>query len=300
MPRPLRLAAALALLAVAAATVAGVRAADAAYPGGNGLIVFVSNRGGGGYALYTMKPDGSGVHRITPKAAMVRQPAWSPDGSQIAYVQNSRIWVVTASGAGAHAIGPTGGVGFPTWGPGGAKLVFEWNDSVFSMAADGTAVTPVRVDEGAGSFSKWAPSWSADGTRIVYVEGNGEHSGSIWAMSPTGAGAHALTTGGDLGNIDSAPDWSPNGKRVALERYIDCSGGSCTNAVWVMNANGSGLHQVLKDAAFPSWSPDGTKLSFVRKVGGSSEIFVASANGTAVKRLTKSYASDFSPDWQPS
>jgi TolB protein len=168
------------------------------------------------------------------------------------------------------------------------------------MNADGSAVTVIRADEGAGDYSKWEPSWSSVGSKIVYVEGNGESSGGIWSMSSAGAGAHALTPYGGDTNIDSAPDWSPSATKIAFQRYVDCSGGSCKNAVYVMNANGTGAHLVKKGASFPSWSPAGNKIAFVRRMGGSTEIFSMNTNGSSLKRLTNNGASDFSPDWAPS
>lgn len=192
-----------------------------------------------------------------------------------------------------------GGVGFPTWHPSGMRLAFEWSDSICVMADDGSGLTPIRPDEGAGDDSKWAPSWSPLGGKIAYVEGTGEHSGSIYVMNANGSSPVSRTKGYELGNVDSAPDWSPDGTRIAFQRYLDCLTGSCTNAVDVMRANGAGLRLLVRDAAFPSWSPDGRWIAFVRRAGGASEIFKIRVDGSGLTRLTRNAVSDFSPDWQP-
>jgi TolB protein len=80
---------------------------------------------------------------------------------------------------------------------------------------------------------------------------------------------------------------------------VNCSGGTCTNAIFVVNANGTGLHQVVLNGATPAWSPNGKKILFVRKAGGASDIFVVNADGTGVTRLTVNHVSDYSPSWQP-
>ncbi|MGZ4384787.1 MAG: TolB family protein [Gaiellaceae bacterium] len=289
----------LAGMVVAALGLPSAQAAQRAYPGTNGKIVFVSNRGGSGLALYTMNANGGGVKRITPEEARVGQPSWSADGSRIAYVQDSRILIVEADGSPVTTLTPDG-VRFPSWKPSGDKLAFEVNDSVAVINADDSGWKYIRQKgSGGDEFPAWEPSWSPLGTSIAYVQGTGYFSGSIAVMKADGTGSHALTKGHDLGEIDSVPDWSPDGKKIAFQRYVDCSGGTCANAVYAMNADGSGLHLVKKNAATPSWSPDGKRLLFVRRVSGNSEIFVMKADGTGVKRLTKNGHSDFSPDWQP-
>ena len=66
-------------VAVLAPTAGG---AHAAYPGKNGRVAFLSNRGGGGYKLFTMKSDGTGVKLVTA-GANSNSPSWSPDGARL-------------------------------------------------------------------------------------------------------------------------------------------------------------------------------------------------------------------------
>ena len=78
--RPIR----LVLLAVFALLVTGPPA-QAAFPGRNGKITFVSERAA--YEVFTMNADGSGVTKLTELPGFARHPAWSPDGTEIAFVQ---------------------------------------------------------------------------------------------------------------------------------------------------------------------------------------------------------------------
>src|SRR4029078_7424189 len=79
------------------------RGADAAFPGGNGKIAFVSGRDGNS-EIYTMNPDGSAQTNISNNAAFDPDPAWSADGSQIAFSSsrdgNREIYKMNADGSG--------------------------------------------------------------------------------------------------------------------------------------------------------------------------------------------------------
>jgi Tol biopolymer transport system component len=81
----------LALLAAAALAagllvlVASEEAAEAAFPGQNGKIAFVSDRDSGEPAIYTMNPDGTNLSNISIGQEFPQGPAWSPDGTKIAF-----------------------------------------------------------------------------------------------------------------------------------------------------------------------------------------------------------------------
>ena len=83
--------------------------ANAAFPGGNGLIAFQSDRGDGGSKIFAMHPDGSGVHRLTPSDKVSENPAFSPSGHRIAFTRMNSdfhldIFVMRANGTDEHRL----------------------------------------------------------------------------------------------------------------------------------------------------------------------------------------------------
>jgi hypothetical protein len=95
--------------------------AQAAYPGADGLIAFV--RGGD---IYTIKASGSGLHRLTG-GGRDSGPRWSPNGSQIAYLDRGNLWIM--NGAGHHQTQVTHAAPHytdarPSWSPNGRYLAF--------------------------------------------------------------------------------------------------------------------------------------------------------------------------------
>ena len=101
-------------LVIGAGLLALPGAADAAFPGHNGAIVFASNRGGL-YDLYSLSAPGAKLRRLTHTRVVHEfSPAWSPDGRSIAYVRRSfadenhpgpfEIWVMRANGSHAHFV----------------------------------------------------------------------------------------------------------------------------------------------------------------------------------------------------
>jgi TolB protein len=99
-------------------------------------------------------------------------------------------------------------------------------------------------------------------------------------------------------SLNILPAWSPDGRSLA---YVSYRLG--TPEIFVASIfEGKSLNMTAGksgQAFAPSWSPDGKKVAFAANRSGNMEIWVANANGSDVKRLTNSAASETAPCWSP-
>ena len=285
-----------ALLLAATFSVLPATPAEAAFPGANGRIAFVSNRDGND-EIYAMAVDGTGQTRLTSSAAVDDDPVWSPDGSRIAFRSdrdgNPEIYVMNANGSGPTRLTDNLATDQkPTWSPDGTRMAF-WSDrngnfEIFVMNADGTGQTNVSNN----ASVDLQPAWSPAGNRIAFWsdrDGNLE----IYVMNADGTGQTRLT---NSPAIDEDPAFSPDGTRLVYNSNSDGN-----NEVYVMNADGTGQTRLTNSPAFDgqsTWSPDGTRMAFVSTRDGNLEIYQMNANGSGQARQTSNAANDSAPDWQ--
>ncbi len=313
--------AALALLVAAAGFVVAIRAFHAgprsttlSPPIRNGLIAF--SRGGAVAGLYVMNPDGTGVTRLASERGDTG-PAWSPDGSRIAFVRFGGaapgIYVMNADGTGLRRI-TDGGPGIdgtdvgPAWSPDGTRIAFAregrpagadtGNTDIYVANSDGADVVRLTRDP----VMEYSPAWSPDGSRIAFVGydlaagGRPPSSMRLFVMNADGTGVRALGPE----NVDR-PAWSPDGSDIA---FVD------TQTGWIMaiHPDGTGLRRVVDAARLvggvhlvsgATWSPDGTRIAFTAGPDATdTHIYLVDRDGSGVRQLTDGPAPDDSPAWQ--
>jgi len=137
------------------------------------------------------------------------------------------------------------------------------------------------------------PSWSPDGSRLVFNAPGAGGLGDIWVINVDGTGLTNIT---QTPWGDSRPDFSPNGQKIA---YTSSRTGN--PEIWVMNADGTNPVQITDhpaaDAA-PDWSPNGQKILFQStRDDPQQDIYVIDNKG--VHRLTTSAGRDLDPNWSP-
>ena len=178
----------------------------------------------------------------------------------------------------------------------GDTIAFSSNKSIYTMNTDGTNL--IKLARGS------TPSWSPDGTRIVFSLGLGRFPGNvadIFVIDANGANRVNLTQGRH--NVNHSPVVSPDGTKIAFVSYRDHNG-----EIYVMNADGKNSKNLtlhLDDDTCPTWSPDGTKIAFwSRQVAGEiqtlSDIFVMDADGANRTNITQNpRAYNCTPSWSP-
>jgi len=125
------------------------------------------------------------------------------------------------------------------------------------------------------------PTWSPDGTRIVFSSYNlTEYNSNIYVVDADGKNLTKLTDTSKCNETD--PDWSPDGTRIVFSSYNITEGES---NIYVMDSDGSNLTQLTNTSELsegrPAWFPDGTRIMFSE----SSYIYVMNADGSNQKRL---------------
>lgn len=162
-------------------------------------------------------------------------PAWSPDGSRIAFVStrtgHTEIWVSRSDGSGAVQLtsfrGPlTNG---PAWSPGGDSIAFSSGSSVYAIAAGGGAARKLTPEGMRGLQS----AWSHDG-REIYFASDQSGRDQIWAVPREGGTPRQLTSGGG-----TQPRPSADGRFVYFRR----------GGLWRISTLGGAEQQVVPGPA---------------------------------------------------
>jgi Tol biopolymer transport system component len=292
------------------------------------LIAFSSDRGGE-FDIHVMSESGADQSALAPFEAEDRGPRWPPapapsvDELAIAagVVSDLRdLYIVGAAGTRRSQITASGTRDdtMPDWSPDGGQLVFASNlDGDYDIyvtpppgtGAPGSAGAsqdaqvqaagsgePIRLTDHPGADMH--PSWSPDGTQIVYEAKGDEGDWDVWVMNADGSASRNLTA--NEPSHDGNPAWSPDGQRIA---FSSNRGGDFD--IYVINADGSGDPVRLTRAGgndfHPAWSPDGTQIAYRSdsETTGKHQIFIVSSEGLLARLLIPSPANDDMPAWSP-
>ncbi len=281
------------------------------------LIAFDSPQG-----IEMIRADGSLRATVIPVtgdyyyAWFPQEPAWSRDGTRLAYAVeytdtyyygSFNTWAIhtawaDGSSAGSVTTANNGFQGEPTWSPDGTKIAFSRDDgsgwvSLYVMNADGSAVTRLT---NSGTANDYEPAWSPDGTKIAFQRNRQGDFFEIYVMNADGSDTTRLTTSP---NDDLEPVWSPDGSQLAFT-----SSRAGTTNVWLMNADGSAPQNLTAalTGSFavdgsPAWSPDGSQIVFVSTTCSPvciNDLYVVSRAGSGLRRLTTD-AGVQRPAWRP-
>lgn len=191
--------------------------------------------------------------------------------------------------------------------PGEPWLVFAWYpDTLYLVRPDGTDRHPIDIGVDGIPF---APSWSPDGEQIAFVMRT-DDAGSVWTAAADGSGA-GLLYDSEQCTQSFWPVWSPDGTRIAIACYVERDGDvfSSVSILDLASMERTDFVTLKYPETFdnpPSWSPDGSALTFEIIKWDPTDQFVESsviatipATGGRVRRLTEPLLMAGHPDWGP-
>ncbi len=274
----------------------------------NEKIAFTSDRDGN-TEIYSMNPDGSGLERLTNNLANDLDSDWSPDGTRIAFYSerdgNEEIYVMDADGTNQTRLtnSPERDA-LPSWSPDGEKIAFtserDGNLEIYVMDADGRNQTRLTNRPNLDFF----PDWSPNGREIAFTRATGFLQVEIYVMDADGGNERRLTDGS---GVDLLPAWSPDGTRIVFSSWRNLNPDDDSDNMEIYSMDADGDNQVrLTDSpaidAWPTWSPDGSKIAFTSSDDGSNadnEILTMDADGSNVMNVSNWPGTlDVAPSWR--
>jgi Tol biopolymer transport system component len=250
--------------------------------------------------IYMIERDGD-ASDYTKGAGSDSQPAWSSDGKQLVFVRDNALFLRDEN---ERPLTDPLGMVSPAWSPDGSKIAYSYQGPdttsrgfLWVMNSDGSdqhLVFSKPPEECRGGF---AAGWFADG-RILYRGSFPDGSLAICSVAPDGTDVRTIIHD-DTGEFEYySPALSPDGTKLAYTRRQGTA-----SAIFISNADGSDAHRLFGDDTgqedYAAWSPDSQWVAFVSSRTGAAKVHMAHPDGSGLLQVTTDEGSDSYPAWVP-
>lgn len=270
-------------------------------PAFEGQIAFHSERFGN-LQVFILDGESGEVTQVTSEAYKAYEPAWSPDCQSLLYshelgVNNSEIYQISPRGQLAlpflEEVRTPTLEWSPAWSPQGDLVAFQSNPGAQINICFATPTGALTECMAQTSYSNAHPSWSPDGSQLLFISNRDGNWDVYLSNSLSGEGAINLSQND---GVNFHPRFSPDGQRIVFESDVNGS-----FDIYVMDADGGNLQRLTTgngDESDPSWIDDDTIL-FASNEIGDWELYLMDANGQNQTRLTFFPGLDRGPAWCP-